>query len=167
MSAIETRSFWDYSLALYDHEPVREALLALQDAHGLEINLLLLCVYAAACGEDPFSEAEMEGLVRIGTKWGREVVAPLRLSRRALKAMADDADVADLIAHIKALELEAEKAMQIALVSECGQRAAYVNETSARRLSAQGSFTAYLAVAGKPLTPDCEETFADVLDVAF
>lgn len=167
MSAIETRSFWDYSLALYDHERVREALLGLQDAHGLEVNLLLLCVYAAACGEDPFSETEMEGLVRVGTKWGHEVVAPVRASRRALKAMTDEAAVPDLIALCKELELAAEKAMQTALTRERGQRAAYVNELSARRLSAQGSLTAYLAVAGKPLTSGCEEAFADVLDVAF
>ena len=38
-------SFWQYSLALYKHESVEAACLQLQDEHGLNVNLVLLCCF--------------------------------------------------------------------------------------------------------------------------
>lgn len=167
MSQVENRSFRDYSLALYGREAVREALLRLQDRQGLEVNMVLLCAYSAACGEDPLSEAEMERLVRVAWAWGREVVAPLRQARRALKAMASPSGTQDLLSDVKRLELEAEWAMQAALVREMGERARYVNSPEKCRAAAQASFAVYLAAEGKLLGSAGEDDFADLLDAAF
>lgn len=166
MSQVENRSFRDYSLALYGQEAVRAALLRLQDQQGLDVNMVLLCVYSAACGEDPLSEAEMERLVRVAWAWGREVVAPLRQARRALKGMSARGSEA-LREDVKRLELDAEWAMQAALDQEKGVRTRYVNTPDECRLSAQASFGVYLAAEGRLLSSAGEDDFADVLDVAF
>lgn len=172
MSQVESRSFRDYSLALYEQGVVSEALLRLQDQQGLDVNMLLLCVYAAACGEDAFSESEMDRLVRVAWAWGREVVAPLRQARRALKDMAgregaSQSGTEALRQEVKRLELEAEWAMQAALMAAKGERARYVIAPAQARGVAQSSFAVYLAAEGKLLAASEEEDFADVLDAAF
>lgn len=167
MNQVESRSFWDYSLALYGQEGVREALLRLQDQQGLEVNMVLLCTYGAACGEDPLSEAEMERLVRVAWAWGREVVAPLRHARHALKTLPSQNGTEALQNDVKRLELDAEWAMQAALEQEKGERARYVNTPEECRGVAQASFAVYLAAEGKLLSSAGEDDFADVLEAAF
>ncbi len=105
--------FWAFSLEAYGRPGVAEACLALQDRHGLDVNLLLYCCWAGACGR-VLSDAEVERLVAAVKPWRSAAVEPLRSLRRWLK----DAEGArpDLAAsfreRVKALELEAERIEQ-------------------------------------------------------
>ena len=99
-------AFWRYSLDFYAQPGVMPACLALQDAHGVDVNLALLCCWV---GEalDAAALAEADALV---AEWRGQVVQPLRAVRRWLKGR-DDA----LRAEVATQELAAEQREQAML----------------------------------------------------
>jgi uncharacterized protein (TIGR02444 family) len=105
--------FWDYSLAVYARPGVAEACLALQDRHGLDVNILLFCCWAGQRGR-ALSAAELEGLMAAVGPWHEGVVKPLRAVRRWLKGQstAPGAAAEALRQEVKAQELEAERIEQ-------------------------------------------------------
>jgi uncharacterized protein (TIGR02444 family) len=108
-------SFWAFSVGFYGEPGVEETLLRLQDEEGLEVNLVLFCLYAAKRGAR-LGETERADMRQIGTEWGKGIVAPLRAARRALKPLeARSPETAALRAEVKKAELAAEKLMQEAL----------------------------------------------------
>jgi uncharacterized protein (TIGR02444 family) len=77
--------FWDYALELYRREGVEGACLDLQERHGLDVNLVLLCCWLGMRGV----EVERDWLARVGAiadRWQTAVVRPLRGVRARLKA---------------------------------------------------------------------------------
>ncbi len=121
--AFPDNPFWDFSLAVYGRAGVGEACVALQDRHGLDVNLLLLCCWAATRGRG-LDAAELSRLVAAVAGWQREVVRPLRGVRRWLKSQAVGAAGAAraLRAAVKAQELEAERIEQLLLFEALGAR---------------------------------------------
>lgn len=107
-------AFWDFSLQVYAKPGVAEACLALQDARGQDVNLLLFCCWAASLGRHLTAE-EAALLERLSADWREEAVRPLRRARRHLKPLEGDPAVAALRAKIKACELEAERLQQARL----------------------------------------------------
>ena len=108
-------AFWTFSTGLYAAPGVEAHMLALQDAHGLDVNLALFCLFSAQVRR-PLDFAAIEAMRALGLAWGRGVVAPLRQARRAMKPRASESEVAaGLRNEVKAIELAAEKAMQTAL----------------------------------------------------
>ncbi|HUN53350.1 MAG TPA: TIGR02444 family protein [Candidatus Sulfotelmatobacter sp.] len=89
-------AFWRFSLVLYDRPGVAEAAIRLQDRHGLDVNLLLLCCFVGAAGQGALTRAELAQAERAVRGWRKGVVQPLRALRRALKlpplAAGDTAD---------------------------------------------------------------------------
>ncbi len=105
--------FWGYSLRLYGSGEVAPLCLRLQDGWGLDVNLLLYCLWRGAQGHS----LSLEGMARISTPtaaWRQEVVEPLRKTRRWLKGRDEGvaAKASGLRDQIKALELAAEKCQQ-------------------------------------------------------
>jgi hypothetical protein len=47
--------FWEYSLSHYVREGVADACLALQDGHGLDVNMLLYGAWLGSMGQPPCS----------------------------------------------------------------------------------------------------------------
>jgi uncharacterized protein (TIGR02444 family) len=91
-------------------------LLTLQDAHGLNVNLILWCVWAGAHFGEP-DGATLKSAMAVANEWDAAVAAPLRAVRRKLKNGA--AGIADeaLRDQVKAAELGAERALQLKLES--------------------------------------------------
>ena len=96
-------AFWAFSLDFYAQPGAMPACLALQDRHGVDVNLALLCCWL---GEplDAAALAEADALV---AEWRTQVVQPLRAVRRWLKGR-DDA----LRTEVAAQELAAEQREQ-------------------------------------------------------
>lgn len=106
--------FWAFSLAVYDRPGVAPACLALQDRHGLDVNLLLFCCWASAqgIGLDRHSLGAAEAAV---ASWRNQIVRPLRSLRQRLKrGMAEfpEGELAALRRRILDIELEAERIEQ-------------------------------------------------------
>ncbi len=108
--------FWDFSLNAYDRSGVAEACLALQERHGLDVNLLLFAAWAGYCGRR-LSAEEMAEIVSAAAAWHSEVVRPLRAVRSWLKGQATVPDVLgeSLRGGVKAMELQAEMLQQLLL----------------------------------------------------
>jgi len=117
--------FWDYSLALYGRPGVEAACLELQRRHGLDVNLVLWCLWLGTRGValDP---ATMRAATTLAGPWQVEVVRPLRAVRRRLKATLADTETTSLAgawpleagairARVLDLELDAEHLEQLAL----------------------------------------------------
>lgn len=102
--------FWDFSLATYARPGVAEACLALQDRLGLDVNLLLFCLWAGRCGRR-LEAAELRRLRAAAQPWHEAVVLPLRGVRRRLKGSGEPAHEA-LRQRVKRDELEAERLEQ-------------------------------------------------------
>lgn len=111
-------ALWDFSLAVYGRPGVAEACLALQDGHGLDVNLLLYCLWTAADGRGPLDRPAADAARSAVRAWGETVVTPLRALRRRLKPAAEGPDgpiVSPCRAAVKAAELAAEHAEQLLL----------------------------------------------------
>jgi len=108
--------FWDFSLALYGRPEVAAACLRLQDAHGLDVNLLLLCCFLARSGRGRLSAAALAAAEARIAPWRASVLTPLREARRALKTM-NAAGAPALYAEVKRIELAAEREAQRLLLA--------------------------------------------------
>lgn len=112
-----TSPFWRFSLSLYGRPGVGPACVALQDAHGLDVNVLLFSLWLASEGRCVGADdvVAADAAVR---DWRLQAVVPLRAVRRFLKeppAALDAPAVAALRDKVKAVELESERLQQEAL----------------------------------------------------
>jgi uncharacterized protein (TIGR02444 family) len=111
-------AFWDFSLDLYRRPEVESACLVLQDAHGLDVNLVMLAAWAAHTGRR--LELSLAGRLRaLADAYQADVMQPLRQTRRALKAHAPSSALAPLLADrrraLLGLELDLERLEQLQL----------------------------------------------------
>lgn len=108
--------FWDYSITHYALPGVAESCLRLQDEYGLDVNLILCCLwYGQFYGE--LSRQQLERLTEFSDKWSGQVVRPLRQMRRWLKTELSTGELpgtelASLRSQVKKLELQAEHQQQ-------------------------------------------------------
>jgi len=152
--------FWSFSLAIYARPGVRPACLRLQDELGLDVNMVLFCLWAGSRGR----RLEQDRLAAIAAEaklWQHHAVAPLRQLRRWLKAEAAQGDgkVAQLRRAIKEQELRAEAIEQTRLSRQLpdGQGA------SDAAAAAQDNFKTYLRLENVALTYDINDIFSNML----
>jgi len=81
--------FWDYSVALYGRAGVEAACLELQQRHGIDVNLVLLCLWLGERGTALDGEM-LARLCHAAERWQVEVVRPLRALRQRLKERIGD-----------------------------------------------------------------------------
>ncbi|MHA1600693.1 MAG: TIGR02444 family protein [Alphaproteobacteria bacterium] len=101
--------FWDFSVDVYGRDGVATACLALQDRHGIDVNLVLFCLWAGHRGH-AVTAAELARLMTVTRSWQQDVIAPLRAVRRYLKTAQPAAG--PLRDRVKAAELTAEEVEQ-------------------------------------------------------
>jgi uncharacterized protein (TIGR02444 family) len=103
--------FWDWSQQVYARTDMERLLLSLQESHGLNVNLLLWCLWTGAWFEEA-DEIVIRKAKDVTAEWSRSVTSPLRGVRRFLKAppaQVAAAEIEPLRAVAKELELSAEK----------------------------------------------------------
>lgn len=136
--------FWAFSLRLYARPGAPERCLALQDEGGLDVNLVLFCLWAGLTRGAP-AEAVWPAILRLSELWAEAAVRPLRRIRRALKtALSPEEkallDSATLREEVKRLELAAEERQQRALAGFAARPASPPGVAAAER-----AFADYLA----------------------
>ena len=134
--------FWQFSLAVHGAPGVDAECLALQDTHGVDVDVLLFCVWVGARGTRLTDDdlASIEALVQ---PWRDTAIAPLRAARRGIKTLPqmEDAEVAALRKDVAALELRAEQiehAMLYQPVQTLGAAPGSAEEAMRRNVSALG-----------------------------
>jgi uncharacterized protein (TIGR02444 family) len=104
-------AFWQFSLRFYRLPGVEEALIALQDQGGHDVNLILYALWHGWSGRGAIGERERAAAESAAGPIRAQIAAPLRALRRHLKADPDPA-VQALRERVKALELDAERIAQ-------------------------------------------------------
>jgi uncharacterized protein (TIGR02444 family) len=105
--------FWRFSLAIYKPPEVAAECLALQEAVGLDVNLLLFCAWLGT-RTIILSRSDIEAASRVVALWHNGVVRPLRGVRRHIKTQYGDA-LESLRSRVKDDELHAEQIEQAML----------------------------------------------------
>jgi uncharacterized protein (TIGR02444 family) len=104
-------ALWRFSLAFYARPGVSEALIAVQDRAGCDVNLMLFALWLGVSGRGRLTNGDVAIADRIVRPIREDIVEPLRMLRRRLKP-DPDAGVQRLREGVKALELAAEKVIQ-------------------------------------------------------
>lgn len=83
-----TTALWEFSLKVYKEPEVEPACLLMQDKLGVDVNLLLTCLWLGASGRGRLSEEELCDLEQQVAFWQQEIIQPLRQVRRKLKDLS-------------------------------------------------------------------------------
>jgi uncharacterized protein (TIGR02444 family) len=112
---------WRFSTDFYERPGVAEALIALQDRDGFDVNLMLFALWLGISGRRAFDGDLLAAAVGAAGTLRSEIVEPLRGLRRKLRHHPDG-DVQRLREGVKALELAGEKLIQarLAQLAGCG-----------------------------------------------
>ncbi|MGO1766613.1 MAG: TIGR02444 family protein [Advenella sp.] len=145
--------YWQFSLAVYGQQGVAAHCLQLQRRLGLDVNVLLLMLWAAGqWGRAPTAEQIADADSSI-SQWRQQIVLPLRQLRTRLKhgpSPAPDIMTDELRQDIKRLELNAERIEQDVLAQWVKQQSVVIGEQKADEHGIA------LATAGLEASPDAE-----------
>lgn len=155
--------FWDYSLKVYGMAGFGPACIAFQDRHGLVVNLLIFCLWAAHNGQR-LESGDLARLEDTIAPWEAEITNPLRAARRWLKGqdLVPEAQAKALGKAILARELEGEQLEQW-LISQSLPLGAGVPSLEL----AAGNLLTYLRQAGIAPDQDDQAALATLLGAAF
>lgn len=109
--------FWTFTLKVYAQPGVSAECIALQDTLGIDVNVLLFCVWFGAERQRVLDDAQLAAIEAEGTRWQAIVIKPLRAIRQAMKPMPEMAEeaVAALRKDVAAAELRSEQIEQALL----------------------------------------------------
>ena len=158
--------FWDFSLVVYRKPGVADACISLQDAYGIDVNLLLYVCWLAKTRGRPLDREEIGQAIRHTADWRDKVVRPLRDVRRWLKGGVDGVppeSVERLRIWIKNTELESERLQQDMLYSRSGSPAASQPGAGPVRRPIERSVDNYLDALGIQPDPAARDACAVVI----
>jgi len=93
----EGNPFWDFAICAYRRKGVEKALLALQNRLGVDINMMLLCVWLAYRGSnDNLLAQHLNDAVKLSHEWQINLVQPIRACREHLKVMINEGELFNL-----------------------------------------------------------------------
>lgn len=128
---------WSFSLEVYAQPEVEQVCLMLQDKLGLDVNLLLACLWVGVSGRGRLDGEELADLEQQVAFWHLEIVEPMRQVRRRLKELArfGGERFAAMRKSVSASELEAEQVEQQMLEQALEHRHPDPETGQVRRLS--------------------------------
>jgi uncharacterized protein (TIGR02444 family) len=138
--------FWRFSLAFYERPGVADALIALQDRDGFDVNLVLFALWLGISGHGPLDGDALAAAELAAATLQSEIVEPLRSLRRKLRHHPDG-DVQHLRDGVKALEIAAEKLVQERLARLARSEGARTG-LEGRRATAHANLALYLGEDG-------------------
>ena len=116
----EDHPFWDYALEVYGREGMSPALIALQDRHTLDVNMMLLSLWVSHSGRGVLNDAEMAHVLQVSANWNPEIVCGLRRVRILLRdeVALVPKELSDAVRkHILALEIDCEHVEHLAMAA--------------------------------------------------
>lgn len=145
---------WDFSLDVYARNGVADACIALQDEAGLDVNLLLFCIWCAAQGPGRLTPDDLRDALALTDDWQAEIVKPLRSVRRRAKTMpGPPLFLGAFHRDIAATELSAERVEQWVLYDSVNERSEDDRNNTAALSAACANLVSYLRAAGVEPTP--------------
>lgn len=155
--------FWEFATWAYSQPGGEKALLSLQSRMGLDINMILFCVWLAYRGSNGNDLAQhLAAALKLSREWQRTLVEPVRTCRENLKVIIEGPDLIGrnreaataLRERLKANELDLE-ALQIlglyGLVSTGDQDEGAPVDIATQKEDAQNNLNVYFAATGVTL----------------
>lgn len=170
MAEFPEHPFWDFSLDVYMTEGVGGACIELQEAHELDVNLLLFCAWVGASGRGTMTAAEMDSLTAAVRDWHETVVRGLRAVRTRMKGgmpPAPEALSESLRQRIQKIEIDCEHTEQLMLAATVDRPADEDRARAARAEDAARNIALYFKAAGRTPSDRDRANCAVVLGVAF
>jgi uncharacterized protein (TIGR02444 family) len=116
---------WDFAVRLYGAPGVAPACLELQDRHGVDVTMMLFCLWLGAERGERLG-ARLPMLMEAARGWRRAAVLPIRSVRRWLKSEANGVEAAALYQTVLRAEIDCERGelMTLARLAEADGDAA-------------------------------------------
>jgi uncharacterized protein (TIGR02444 family) len=171
--------FWDYSLGIYAKSGVADACIALQDDFGLDVNILLACLWFSAQGPGRLESDQIRECVGRTRDWQDKVVKLLRAARRYSKAQPAELPESlrdEFRPRLQAVELDAEHVEQLLIA---GILQPVIDGHDAKSVSGEDriqrnpgadavqNLLAYLALQGVSVQPRITERLRFIVLAAF
>lgn len=170
MAEFPEHPFWDFSLSVYMSDGVGAACLELQDAHELDVNVLLFCMWLGASGRGTLSASEMATVTGAVHEWHHDVVRELRAVRVRMKGGMPPApaDLSEsLRQRIQKAEIDCEHTEQLMLAGAIEKDADDSRAEDACLGDAVANIAAYFATFGGVATDADRANIAHMLGIAF
>ena len=119
-ASFEDHPFWNFSYAVYGRHGVSAALIGFQDRHGMDVNMLFLCLWAGQSGRGVLDDASFQHALRVSANWNPEIVCGLRALRIRLREGVSlvPKDMSDAIRQrILEIEIDCEHVEQLSLAA--------------------------------------------------
>lgn len=149
MSVEGPHSFWEWSLDRYAQKGVASLLLKLQDDFGLNVNVMLWCLWCAERFEQ-LPELALRKAHDLTSGWASGVTVELRAVRKRLKSpppQADPAMAQRLRERVKKAELDAEEIEQ-AMLDKLAREVLQPATSGTMEERARRNLAGYAALAG-------------------
>jgi uncharacterized protein (TIGR02444 family) len=162
--------FWDFSLGVYMSEGVGAACLELQDAHELDVNVLLFCMWQGASGRGALSATEMQMALAAVEDWHHDIVRGLRAVRVRMKGGMPPApmDLSEsLRQRIQKAEIDCEHTEQLMLAAAIDKEPDESRTDEVRLADAVATLAEYFAAIGGVATDADRSNLAHMLGFAF
>lgn len=170
MAEFPEHPFWDFSLGVYMSDGVGAACLELQDAHELDVNVLLFCMWQGASGCGALNAADMKTVLAAVEEWHHDVVRALRAVRVRMKGGMPPAP-ADLTEslrqRIQKAEIDCEHTEQLMLAGAIVREADDSLSHEARLADAVANLAEYFSAIGRVAGEADRANIAHMLGVAF
>jgi uncharacterized protein (TIGR02444 family) len=168
--AFEQHPFWDYSLDVYRRDGVSPALIAFQDRHGLDVNILLLCLWAGQSGRGKLDESDFQHVLAVSAGWNPEIVCAIRAVRIRLRdeiALVPK-DLSDAVRkQLLALEIECEHVEQLSLAAGLSRKEPGTGSSEQKLRDCGLNLKAYFDRKGCAPDADDRRQLATILSAAF
>tara|TARA_B100000676_G_scaffold89112_1_gene88845 strand:- start:6675 stop:7232 length:558 start_codon:yes stop_codon:yes gene_type:complete len=170
VSEFPDHPFWDFSLDVYTSEGVGSACLELQDAHELDVNIILFCFWLGASGRGTLTAERMAKVTGAVAEWHSDVVRALRAVRVGMRGGVGGAPAdlnESLRQRIQKTEIDCEHTEQLMLARSVDDLDAENDRAGADRLTdAASNVSLYLEAFGEVSDSD-RKNLGLILKVAF
>ncbi len=120
MTVFPNHPFWDFSLQIYMMEGVGKACLELQNAHDVDVNVLLFCLWVGTSVRADLTTSQMQTLIEAVDIWHKDIVRGLRAVRTGMKNSSfyeDGALTESVRQRIQKTEIDCEHIEQLILAA--------------------------------------------------
>ena len=168
---MQSHPFRDFSSSLYRKPGVADACLFVQDRYGLNVNVILFCIWVADIGSGTLASAQIATVLRRVADWEKQVILPLREIRRTCRKEAlgvPEFLLQTFLPQIETTELEAEHVEQQVLTELAGDLMVFADSSSGNAQSdAVSSLKAYIGTLDVVQDAPLIECLSVILHAAF
>ena len=174
----KTNSLWDFTTWAYKLPGVEKACLSLQNRLGADVNIVLFCCWLAYRGTGTSNLANyLAGALKLSRDWQRNLIEPLRASRKNVKDMAENGAIAGaeknaavaIGERIKQCEFELEQLQNAGLYALVidGREEGLSRPPAEQKDDARNNLTVYFAATNIKLDPLAESHVMRILTAVF